>query len=205
MRVLAPSVSPASRPRVSFALENVSKAIPDTSSSRVLSNQDDNLKAPVKINGLGFEGQYTTTRCFTAVDYTIMSTFASLLPSLQLAFFSKPKPEEEEPVQPDVPGPSTSADAQAVSNSSAVERTPTASTRPTNLRQPSSVSSAQSAGSPEEDVGQVEGLVWKDGQRVRYDADGNVQGRKEGKRRRTKEKQRQAMEVSPLSIIQRVR
>jgi hypothetical protein len=194
MQVLAPSVTPASKPRVSFAIDTISKPTLDTSLTLVTLNKNDNLN-PVKINGLGSEGQYTTTRCFTAVDYNIMSTFASLLPSLQLAFFSKPKPEEEEPAKPDVPGPSTSADTQAVSNTSAVERTPTASTRPTNLRQPSSVSSAQSAGSPEEDGAPVEGLVWKDGQRVRYDADGNVRGRKEGKRR-TKERQSRAMEVS---------
>lgn len=194
MGVLAP-LQPVSRRKVSFAIDIIAQPDSDTPSALVATQGIANPENSVQINDLGFASQvYSTTSCYTAIDYHIMSTFASLLPSLQLAFFSKPKPEEEEAEQSNIPGPSASAESQVLSNTISVDKTPTASKRPI-LSHPSSASSTQSARPAVGDPTTPEGLIWEDGQRVRYDADGNVRRRKEGKRR-PKEKQRQETEVS---------
>lgn len=131
-----------------------------------------------------------------------MSTFASLLPSLQAAFFSKTQPtvEGEIKVQPE-------EGSQAVQEGCAgrptavplgsVDNTTSVLDRPSGVRSTSSTSSALSASSDADEKPKVPGLVWKDGRRVDYDADGKIRGSKDEMRQR-KEKRKQETEVSPL-------
>ncbi|KAJ9120666.1 hypothetical protein QFC22_002596 [Naganishia vaughanmartiniae] len=121
-----------------------------------------------------------------------MSTFAALLPSLQAAFFSKTRPAEDldtihaptESLATET-GPRNDNDATALEFDS-VENTPIATTRPLALRSASSASSDQSQISLSE-RNAVDGLVWKHGERVKYDRESSdIQSRKEEKRRSKK-------------------
>lgn len=192
---VVPSATSVTKRRVSFPIDFPGNITPEFSTIS-LSAKDHHPQDSVQINDLGFNNAYSATSCATAVDYHIMSTFASLLPSLQLAFFSKPKAEEEDEEASTVPGPSNSTEPAAPLVTNAVDGTPTASRRPANLRQSSSTSSDQRDGTglATQHHPRGEGLIWKAGQRVRYDADGNVRRRKEGKTR-NKEKQRPETEV----------
>ncbi|KAJ9105386.1 hypothetical protein QFC21_001756 [Naganishia friedmannii] len=115
-----------------------------------------------------------------------MSTFAALLPSLQAAFFSKTRPAEDletihaptESLATET-GPPNHNDITALEYDS-VENTPIATTRPLALRSASSTCSDQSQCSIVE-TNAVDGLVWKHGERVKYDRES--QSRKEEKRR----------------------
>lgn len=131
-----------------------------------------------------------------------MSTFAALLPSLQAAFFSKTQPLEEvdtiraptESIATET-GPRSNSD-DTVAEYDSVENTPIAAARPLGLRSASSASSEQSQSSVLDRNG-ADGLVWKHGERVRYDRGSDIQSRKEEKRR-LKGKRKAETEVSLL-------
>lgn len=75
------------------------------------------------------------------------------------------------------------------------DNAPTPSSRPTALRSTSSTtSSAPSANSETEKKHAIEGLVWNGGERVKYDTEGNIRGRKQGQRQ-GKAKRKQETEV----------
>lgn len=192
---VVPSATSVTQRRVSFPIDIPGNITPEFSTIS-LSTKDYHPQDSVQINDLGFNKAHSASSCAAAVDYHIMSTFASLLPSLQLAFFSKPNAEEEEAKVSTVPGANDSTDPAAPQVIDAIDGTPTASRRPVNLRQSSSTSSDQRAGTGLEAQNQSpgEGFIWKDGERVRYDADGNARRRKDGKAR-SKEKQRPETEV----------
>ncbi|GHJ84244.1 hypothetical protein NliqN6_0646 [Naganishia liquefaciens] len=187
MEVL-PSTISATKRRVSFSVDDPASITSDTVSVANLSIKEALPQDSVKTNDLGFNKAHSATSCAPAVDYHIMSTFASLLPSLQLAFFSKPKEEKDDAETP-VPRSNSPKEPSAAPVSKVVDGAPATSQRPANLRQPSSTSSDQSAGHATRQEPQVDGFIWKDGQRVRYVADASARRRKGGKIR-NKEKQR---------------
>ncbi|KAJ9112320.1 hypothetical protein QFC19_000740 [Naganishia cerealis] len=119
---------------------------------------------------------------YTFGDLT-MSTFAALLPSLQATFFSKSQPVAEDVDTIHAPSRSLATETGSENDATvhSVENTPIASGRPSVLRSCSSASSNQS-GSPNLEKNAVDELVWKHGERVKYDRETEIRSRKEGKR-----------------------
>lgn len=137
-----------------------------------------------------------------------MSTFASLLPSLQAAFFSKPQPAADDEVKAQSEGAWQDAQGESASagteiNMKSKDNIATASDRPLPLHSTSSASSAPSVSSEAEGKPAVPGLIWKEGRRVEYDTEGNVRTSKDGKRK-GKDKRTQETEVRQqlaLSVV----